>query len=516
MLKQLRQKKTMKRILWTLAILIIPPFVFWGAGSAMRSRQKGPNCAGTIFGRNVSFEEYSNAWQAARNQAMMMYGSKMDEIADALNLEQQAWDRLILLHEAKKKGLRVSDQEVINTIQNLPFFQSKGQFDKRAYDLILTQAFRVEPRQFEEEIREILLIEKLRDTVIKGVQINDEELTQAYKRENEKSRITYILVAPAGFRATIKIDEPSLKRYYQANAESFRVGEQVNVEYIGFEFADYKKDAKASEDSAKENALMAAEKIDYILADKTKSFEETAKENSLTIKETGFFGEEGPIPQIGWFPEIQKAAFRLRPGERSELIKSKMGFAKGYYIIKLKEKRASYVPGYEEVKSKIENILTSEEAQRLAAQEAGRLHKKLSGQKGLKFEDSAARLRRKVNYSQPFTRNEYIQGLGMAAELGEAAFTIKPGEISPVTQTRAGYCIFTVAQITPIDEEKFKNEKEEFSKKALESKKSRQLNDWYMGLLKRAALKNNLAEAKQGGGKKSGDKEQEESEPDLF
>ena len=141
MLRQLRKRKTMKRILWTLAILIIPPFVFWGAGSALRSREKGPTYAGIIFGKKISFEEYASALEATKHQAMMMYGAKLDEIYEALHLEQQAWERLILLKEARKRRIRVSDNEVIEIIQRFPFFQSRGRFDERAYDLILRQIF---------------------------------------------------------------------------------------------------------------------------------------------------------------------------------------------------------------------------------------------------------------------------------------------------------------------------------------------------------------------------------------
>ena len=519
----------MKRILWTLAILIIPPFVFWGAGSALRSRQKGATYAGIIFGKKISFDEYQDAWQATRTQALMMYGSKLDEIYEALNLEQQAWERLILLKEAKRKKIRVSDDEVINMIQKFPFFQSKGRFDERAYDLILKQVLRIDARQFEEEMRDSLAIAKLQDSIMKGIKITDEEVKDAYKQENEKSRVAYILISPTAVKQDININEALSKRYYQDNTESFRVGDQVNIEYMGFEFSDYQKAIQVTDEEvktyydkhndefdpkkefkelkdmlknsliqekARQNALLAAEKIDYILADKTKSFEGTAKENSISIKETGFFGKEGPIPQIGWFPEIQKIAFKLNTGERSDLIKSKTGFTKGFYIIKLKERKPPYIPMYEEVKGKIENILKEDEAVRRASKQVERLHRKIvelikrplpSGRQ-IKFEEAASKIKHRVNYSEPFTRNDYIKGLGLANELGEAAFNIGHGGISPVVKTRSGFCIFTVLEIIPMDEERFKKEKTEFTKKSLEGKKSKVLNEWYYKLLKQANL----------------------------
>ena len=62
MLKKLRNKKTAKRIWIVLAILILPAFVLWGAGSFMRNKEKGESAyAGKVFGRTVSTLEYQDA-----------------------------------------------------------------------------------------------------------------------------------------------------------------------------------------------------------------------------------------------------------------------------------------------------------------------------------------------------------------------------------------------------------------------------------------------------------------------
>ena len=98
MLRLLRRKKTMKRLLWGLALIIIPAFVFWGAGGAIRSKRES-TYAGKIFGRKVSFDQYAKSWHAVKNQAIMMYGSRLEEVIEKLNLGQQAWERLILLKE---------------------------------------------------------------------------------------------------------------------------------------------------------------------------------------------------------------------------------------------------------------------------------------------------------------------------------------------------------------------------------------------------------------------------------
>ena len=542
MLKQLRNKRLMKRIIWGLAIVIIPPFVFWGAGSALRSRDKGPAYAGTIFGAKVSFDEYNSAWRAVKDQALMIYGTRFRDISDQLDLNRQAWDRLLLLKEAARERIRVSDRDVIAAIQKFPFFQSRGGFDPQTYNLVLRQAFGIQPRDFEEEIRDSLVIEKLRDQVLKNVAVTHTEIKDAYKRYYEKSTIAYIIISPERFKKRIAANESALKKYYRDNKESFRVDDQVNIEYLPFEFLAYEKDIQVTDDEVKkfyedhteyfdrkktfnelkeavkaacvqaraaQKALEAAEKADYALADASKPLEDVAKEYSLPVRETGFFTRDGMIPDIGWFPEIQKQAFRLKVGQRSELIKPASDMAKGFYIIKVKEKKDSYLPGYEEIRQKIETTLKDEKASSLAAKEARRLHRVIAelivnppaGGRALSFEEAAAKVLRSPHRSEPFARSGYVQGLGSASELGEDPFTAttKPGVLAPVAKTRAGFCIFTVAAIMPIDEKKFRKERGEFTDKVLESKKMNALNQWYAALLEKANLKSNIPDESQPG-----------------
>ncbi|MEI8176418.1 MAG: SurA N-terminal domain-containing protein [Candidatus Omnitrophota bacterium] len=528
MLTQLRKRKTMKRILWTLIILITPPFVFWGIGSALRTRDKGPTYAGTAFGKRISLEEYTQSLQGVRDQAIMIYGNRLDEVSANLDLNRQAWDRLILVREAKKKNIRVSDQEVIAAIEKLSFLQSKGGFDKRAYDMVLDRVFKVDARQFEEEMRGSLTITKLRDLVLRGVTITDQEVRLDYAKDHEQAVISYLAIPSDAMMKRAVVNEKSSKKYYEENTESFKVGEQATLEFAGFEFSDYEKDITISDtelktafekikdevdpkkgfddikeslkselilNKAKSKALAAAETFDSALTEKTKTFEQVAKENNITIKETGFFAQEGLIPQIGWFPEVQEKAFALAVGERSGIITSKTGYAKGVYIIRLKAKKPPYIPSYPEVKARIDRSLREKIAMNMASKEAARLHKKITQlvkDRKIGFDEAARRAMHPAKRSEPFTRNGYIQGIGAATELGEGPFTMKTGDLSPVRSTRSGYCIFSALAVTPIDEEAFKKEKDELTKKGLEAKKNRIVNEWYEKLLAAANIKNNM------------------------
>lgn len=160
MLKALRHKKTRKRILIALAIVVVPAFTFWGFSGALRS-QKESNYAGRIFGKKISLLDFQDALGATKNSAIIQYGDNFEEIQKYLNLESQAWERLVLLFEAKKRKITVTDKEVIDYLQHYPFFQRKGQFDNSLYSQMLEYVFRTPARQFEEQTRQNLVLAKL-------------------------------------------------------------------------------------------------------------------------------------------------------------------------------------------------------------------------------------------------------------------------------------------------------------------------------------------------------------------
>ena len=169
MLRQLRSKKVAKKVLIGLAIIIIPAFVLWGAKGSSR-KGGGPTFAGTIFGRKISFKEYAESWRAVKNEAIMRY-KDFQKIYKELRLDEEAWNRLILLHEAKKQRIKVSNDEVIQIIQSFPFLIRDNKFDAVLYEHVITNTFRISPREFEEDIRDSLIISKLLNGIAEDVEV---------------------------------------------------------------------------------------------------------------------------------------------------------------------------------------------------------------------------------------------------------------------------------------------------------------------------------------------------------
>jgi hypothetical protein len=187
MLKLLRDKKLARKIWIILTIMVLPAFLFWGI-VASKDNNKQTATLGEIFGRKISASEYKDAYDAVRNLAIIRYGDKFFEIESQLNLNAQTWQRLILLHEARQRKINISDRQVIETIEGLPFFQYKGNFNNRIYNDMLQYFFHAQPRAFEEQTRQNLMVTKLYDQVTQSVTVSEDELRQAYSKAHDQGK----------------------------------------------------------------------------------------------------------------------------------------------------------------------------------------------------------------------------------------------------------------------------------------------------------------------------------------
>ena len=133
MLKTLRHKKVAKKILITLAAIIIPAFVLWGSGSIIRSN-KGPNYAGLLFGRKISFEKYNDSLVACKNQAIIQFGDNFYEIQKYMTLSRHVYSYHIDV--ASLKWWQTLDSKTRDMVQKAmheaAVFQRKQNRDKDA------------------------------------------------------------------------------------------------------------------------------------------------------------------------------------------------------------------------------------------------------------------------------------------------------------------------------------------------------------------------------------------------
>lgn len=477
MLKILRNKKTAKKIWIALAILIVPAFILWGSGSLIRTRPE-PTYAGRIFGKKISFLEYKDALDAARNQAIIQFGENISEIEKALNLESLAWERLLLLYEAKKRKIKASDAEVVGSIKNYPFFQRKGKFDNAIYSEMLQYAFHTQARIFEEQTRQNLIISKLYKILTDNINLTEEEIKEAYRMSNEQISLYYIVSRHADFAKDINPSEEEVRDYFKKNPLKFKQPPSFNLEYVSI--------AGGSED---DNAIREKIKILLSRLNRNADFIKVSKDFNLTVKETGLFGQTDPIPGIGWSPQILNLVSKSKIGEFLPPIY----IDKNYYIFRFKGKKEPHVPEFETIKDKAKEMFIRDKSEEIARTKIEDCLKKLKEEyqinpKLINFDKAAGVFDLKSGSTELFKYGSYIEDIGASDTLWTLAQKLKEGEFSELISLSSGFYIVKLKSKVPVDENKFAAEKTEFSKILLSQKKLEYFNNFVKELKQKTQL----------------------------
>lgn len=151
----------------------------------------------------------------------------------------------------------------------------------------------------------------------------------------------------------ISITPKAEKAYYESHKDKFTKPEQVRARHILIKLSADAGDAKKAEAKKKiEDILKKLKKgADFAALAKTYSEGPSAKNGG----DLGFFSRGQMVEPF------EKAAFALKPGEISGIVKTRFG----YHIIKLEAKKPAVVTSFDGAKSLIE-----EQLKRIAAKKA--------------------------------------------------------------------------------------------------------------------------------------------------
>ena len=232
--------------------LITCVFVLWGVGS-FRERKKSQ--IAFVNGEPIYYDEFGKAYNDMIDQLQKSFGNALDEaMMKTLQVKRQALNQIIdkklLLAEAGKLNLRVTDGEVARTISQIAAFQRAGNFDGQRYRDILSR-YHMSPEQFEVEQKEAMMLNKLRAFINSNVKVSDQEALEWYKWNNAAVDINYVLFDPASYK-DIKPSEQEIGAYFDKHKESYQTEPKIKARYLRFAFGDFRAEAVPSETEIKE------------------------------------------------------------------------------------------------------------------------------------------------------------------------------------------------------------------------------------------------------------------------
>jgi len=533
------RKKT-KIIVSTIVVLIIPAFVLFGVSSAIS--KKRANNVGKIFGKRVPIDEYNNAFTACKINAMMLYGEFYNKIAKNLDFSTQIWERLILIKEAKKRGLSVSKQELLNTLENYPFFQYKGKFSKKLYEYMVAKFFNTHPQNYEIIEKDNILIKKLLAQILDGIFVSDEEAFAQYQFQNNKIKAKYILFLAKDFEKDVKFNEAQAIEFYDNNKSLFKTQEQRQINYIKIPYSEFKvevtddeinsyyeknkasfektdkttKDTKTDKTDKPKEYKPLSEVKDTISADLKKQkqrdlanekfdniIEELLDNNAIDLiaKKYNVIYETSPllVRYRSSIPTINPAdsnklimqGFNLELGETSDVIYGD----KNAYVVKLTNIIEPFVAKFELVKEQIDEALTKQLSIKLANTAGENLRNKLISltKTGSSFEEAAAKLELTVKETPLFTISSSIKDIGYSEDFTKQAFSLKQGEISNIITVSSGTLFLTPLEKKKITKQEFEKDTNlKKFKEGLLNKKQRLIYEtWFKAIKEKANIQIN-------------------------
>jgi peptidyl-prolyl cis-trans isomerase D len=387
-----RHKRALQLIL---ALLIIPPFAFFGVDSYLRD---GSTTApvGTVNGHSIGQQEFNIALRERQEMLQQMSGGKVDaalldnpemrfSVAESLANQQ------VLLQHASRNRMVATDEQLRILLGQAPTFQEDGKFSQALYDQFLASRGKSAPA-FENDLRRDLVLRQVNDPYSESNFLPRTVVQQLARLMETQREASIYTLQPSDFESKATVDGEASKKYYDSHPDEFRIPEQVRVEYVTHSvdallpatevdpedvkkaFDDQAKrvqvqearqashiliavDAKASADDKKKAQARAEELLKQVKA-KPASFADVAKANSQDPGSAAKGGDLGSFKRPDMVKPFSDAAFSMKVGEISGVVQSDFG----YHIIKLNGISETKPPSFDAQRPQIETELKRQRA----------------------------------------------------------------------------------------------------------------------------------------------------------
>ncbi len=399
------------------------------------------------------------------------------ESAERMGLTQQVVNDLVqealIIQQATRESITVGDEELRLRIQSIPAFQGDGRFSRDRYLTQLKQA-RIEPGEFETDVRRDLVRQKMEALVKDGIKVSDAEVEQAYMMRFERVRANWASIESAPLMAQVTVSDADAEAYVKTHEAQFSRPDRRRIQYVliapkAFVKAVPDADAEAYyEEHRAEFERPKRLKTSHILVrvpptgggeaenkSKTKigeairrakageDFGTLAKEMSEDTATASQGGDLGFVGKGEMVPQFEEAVFALKKGEISpQPVRTPFG----YHAIMVSDVQGGGVQPFRDAAVKIKEKLAVERSEHAAQAKADEAKPALTAAK-----DFAAEAKKLGVDSKEATvaRGDGLDGIGRDPQLEEALFGLTAGGVSPPVKTSGGFVIARAAESFP-------------------------------------------------------------------
>ena len=442
-------------------------FVFWGINWTLSA----PNYAAKVNGVEISPNEVRQSYQQQLAQMERQSNAPLDDTMRN-EIKRRVLDEYVnteaLVTRADDLGYRVSDQQLLQAMSQVPAFQVDGKFDlSHAVAVLNAQGRSV--AEIEGLFRRDVKLRQLDTALMASSFATPTELKEYRALTRQQRELAWATVAAAKYEANATPDDAALKAYFEAHKSDYMTPETVNLRYVELSLAQlsstvkvddaqlkaYYEEQKAktpesfvqgeqrrvrhillSVNDPKEDAAVKA-KAEGILkrAQSGEDFAKLAKEFSQDPGSATQGGDLGWAERKVYVGPFGDAAFSMKVDEIKGPVKTQFG----YHIPKLDGIQPSKVKTFEESKADLEAEYKRSEAERLFNNAQDQLAD-AALQNATDLDVVARKAGLKVQEIDNFSRKNGGGALGNAPAVNEAAFSqdVLDGRLSPIVEVEKG------------------------------------------------------------------------------
>lgn len=474
MLDRMRRHKGWLK--WSLALVVLTFVVFYIPDFLTTTTGASPNeTIADVEGEPITVGSFTRRYNAQVQAYRNAYGGQMnDQLLKQLGIDRQILQQLIdeeaMVAESRKQGITVSNVEIRERILALPGFQESGKFvgEQRYRQILQIQNPPLTTTEFENSLRRALMIEKLRTALTGWMSVNDTDVVAEFRKRNEKVKLDVVPVTAEAFKSQVTVTDAELVPFFEKARDKYRIGEkrkikyaQVNVEQVRGTItvpeaeiaAFYQQNLSQYQTPAQVRASHILFKLEgkdekvvqALAADVLKKatapsadFAALAKQYSEDDSNNQNGGDLDYFGRGRMVAEFEQAAFGMKAGEISNLVKTAFGF----HIIKVVDNKSDQTRPLAEVRTELEDQLKWQKAQA----EAERIAKSLEATTKTPADlDKVAKERNlAVVETGLVASDEPIQGVGAQPEISGRVFGMKEGEVTPAMRVATGWVFATV------------------------------------------------------------------------
>jgi SurA N-terminal domain/PPIC-type PPIASE domain len=217
-------------------------------------------------------------------------------------LREQALSQLILTaamsQQARQRGYRVSQADLVSALHQMPLFQTNGKFSLQYFREVITAAGYTE-QAFLATLKDSILINQVQEGILNSTFILAKEVEIFIRLINQQRDFQYTVISANQFeQQTQPISREAALAYYQQHSAQFFAPEQVSLDYIELSLSTIMEGLRTSHPDWPRQRLQAQAEKQFLeiedsltqLSDQyPASLEETAQTLGLSVQSTSLF-----------------------------------------------------------------------------------------------------------------------------------------------------------------------------------------------------------------------------------